>query len=307
MTEEFLVVGRPPQPPRRGRGLPRGPRLVLAVALALAGWAVWRGVGSQPSATPTPPAPTGTAPGRTSAAPAPIADMPPAVPYLRAGTLVMPDGRTRGIPDGGWTQFVVLTDGRVVLAEVGGVTVLGPGGERRGYAQTGGLTARPDGTAVAWTGPDGRVRRLDAGPAGSAGSAAPVVVPGARQLVPTCRGLVAGGRAVPGWQTCDRDGGRISPDGRYFASVQGQSVTLAPRADITSGVATAFLGNIVDGVWEDSGHLLAVLVMADAARLVRVSVLGATEDVIAPVHGRTEADRPVLVLPMTPPPVSVQP
>ncbi|GAA1966112.1 hypothetical protein GCM10009798_28080 [Nocardioides panacihumi] len=249
---------------------------------------MWHGVADKPGATPrhpaTPPVPGSTETGF-------IAHDPPAVPYLRSGTLISPDGRAVGIPDGSWTDFTELADGRLVLVQQKSLTVVGR--QRRSYGLDGAITSRPDGAAVAWTGTDGRVRRLDTG------SAEPVVVPGGRQLSPACRGIRIDGRPEPGWQTCDRDGGLLSPDGTYFASVGSVSVTLAPRADITAGVSTAFLGVVLDAVWEDDGHLLVVVVAADEARLMRVGVIGDTEDLIAPVRGANDRTRPVLVLPAT--------
>ncbi|MDH2413571.1 hypothetical protein [Nocardioides sp. CER19] len=295
MTEEFLVLGRPPRPPRRGRWVGRGPRIALAVIiLGLVVWAVWRGVTHDPAAKPSPPAPTSTQTGS-------IAHEPPAVPYLRSGTLIPPAEQARGIPDGSWTDFATLADGRVVLVQRASLTVLGTTGQQRSFEHTSGLTARPDGTGAAWTGRDGRVRRLDSG------HPDPVVVRGARQLTPACRGLRAGGRVLPGWQTCDRDGGLLSPDGRYFASIGGQSVTLAPRDDITGGTSTAFLGTVRDAVWEDAAHLLVVMDIGDEAHLMRVSTLGRSEDLIAPVRGASGRARPVLVLPMTSISGAVQP
>jgi hypothetical protein len=295
MTEEHLDLGRPPRPPRRGRWAGRGPKIALGVVvLGLVGWVVWRGVTQEPPATPSPPSPTSTQTGF-------VAHEPPAIPYLRSGTLVPPDGEARGLPPGSWSDFAQLADGRVVLVQRESLTVIGTAGEGRTYDHTGDLTARPDGTAVAWTGHDGRVRRLDSG------HADPTVVRDGRQLAPACRGLRVAGRLEPGWQTCDRDGGLLSPDGSYFASIGVQTVTLAPPDDITGGTSTAFLGTIRDAVWEDAAHLLVVMVVGDRAHLVRISTLGNSEDLISPVHGAADRSRPVLVLPLTNVSASVQP
>lgn len=288
MTEEFLVLGRPPRPPRRGRWASRGPKLVLgAVLLVLAGWAVWHGVLDDSPATPRRPATPGA--GSTGF----VAHEPPRVAYLRSGVMVRPDDLPRGIPDGSWTDFALLEDGRVVLVQRGSLTVLSPDLPPRHYDHVGGITARPDQTAVAWTDPAGRVRELAVGHLDAA------VVRGARQLSPTCRGLRVAGRDAAGWQTCDRDGGLISPDGRYFVSVGRDTLTIAPRADITAGVSAELRGAVLDAVWEDDDHLLVVTERDQETHLLRIWAGGATEDLITPVRGAGDRGRPALVLPAT--------
>ncbi|GAB7003006.1 hypothetical protein JCM18899A_04770 [Nocardioides sp. AN3] len=257
----------------------------------LVGWALWHAILDQPgatphpSSTPTPSLPRGGESGY-------VAHEPPAVPYLRSGTLVPPDGEPRGIPDGSWTGFSLLADGRVVLVQDGSVVVLGPGTQRHGYPAVGDLSARPDGTAVAWTGGDGHLLRL------RTGRAEPERVVGARQLRPACRGIRVDGTASAGWATCDRDGHLLSPDGTYFASIGSVSVTLAPRADITAGASVAFLGSIVDAAWEDPYHLLVVIGIADELHLERIGVGGESEDLLV-LHGINDRRSPPLVLPVT--------
>jgi hypothetical protein len=293
MTEEYLVVGRPPRPPRRGRWGRRGPAaVVVALVVALAGWALWQGVLDSSSstqrraATPTPPVPADTESGF-------IAHDPPAVPYLRSGVLIRPADLPRGIPDGSWNDFAELTDGRVVLVQDQSLTVLSADRQPRSYELAGGITARPDGSAVAWTGSDGRVRRLDDG------RTEPVLVTGARLLAPTCRGLRVGGRVQPDWQTCDRDGGLLSPDGHYFASIGADTVTVAPRADITGGMSVELPGTILDAVWEDPFHVLVVVDIDHQAHLERIGLGGETQDLLTSILGGDDRTRPVLVLPFT--------
>jgi hypothetical protein len=298
MSEEQIVLGRPPRPPRRGRRV--GHAALVAAVVAGAGWAAWRGVLDQPATTPgdtahtNAPAPSGTGGGL-------IAHGQPEVPYLRSSTLVRTGQPPRGLPDGWWTDFAELTDGRVVLVEQGGVTVVGPGRERTSHDAAGPISARPDGSAIAWTGEDGRVRQLETG------RAEPAVVPDARQPSPACRGLRVGGRVERGWGTCDRDGALVSPDGHYFASIGSGSVTLAPRTDITGGISVAFLGVVRDAVWEDAYHLLVVTAAADEAHLIRIGLGGESEELIAPVRTADDRDRPVLVLPATAGRAVVQP
>jgi hypothetical protein len=289
MSEEFLVLGRPPRQPRRGRWGKRGPGAVAAAVLVgLAGWALWQGVFDSSPATPRHPAqPAPTA----STGAGFIAHRPPQVPYLRSGVLIRTDDLPRGIPDGSWDDFVVLTDGRVVLAQEQSLTVLSAALQPRTYELAGRITARPDHTAVAWTGRDGRVRRLDSG------DAAPVVVRGAHLLAPTCRGLRVGGRQEPGWASCDRDGALLSPDGHYFAAFVDGTVTVAPRADFTGGLSIELPGIVLDAVWEDEFHVLVVVDVNHQAHLFRVGLGGETEDLITSILGGDDRRRPVLVLP----------
>jgi hypothetical protein len=288
MSEEHLVVGRPPDPRRWAWWSGRGPGAVAAL-LALAGWAIWHGALDDGLATSRRAAtsPTPSVPVETGL----IAHDPPQLPYLRSGALVTPSGQVREIPHGAWNDFAVLTDEQGVLVEQDSVTVLGTDRQPRSYPLTGGLTARPDATAVAWTGPDGRVWRLDAG------STEPVAVPGARQLVPTCRGLRIDGRLQPGWRSCDRDGALIGPGGHYVASFDTNTVTIVPRSDLTGGVSTDLPGTVLDTVWEDPFHVLAAVRLEGETHLMRIGLGGETEDVIAvPGEDRTQ---PVLVLPLT--------
>jgi hypothetical protein len=292
MTEEHIVLGRPPRPPRRGPWGGRAPRMVLGVVVAaVGGWAAWHGLTSEPAAPPQ-----GDTASTRAPAPTPtgwLAYDPPAIPYLRSGTLVIPDEAPRGIPDGAWTDLAVLADRRVVLVRAGSLTVVGPDREEETYRLKGSISARPDGTAVAWTGTDGHVRQLQAH------RAEPFTVARARQLAPACRGIRLHGHAEAGWSTCDRNGGPVSPDGAYFASIGVSSITIAPRSDITGGVSAAFLGRVTDAVWEDSHHLLVVVSLADETHLERVGIGGETEDLVPPPHGTYDRDHPALVLPAT--------
>jgi hypothetical protein len=294
MTEEHLLLGRPPRPPRRGPWGGRVPRVVAGVVVAaVAGWAVWHGLTAEPATPPDGDTASTSSPVPSASPTGWMAYDPPAVPYLRSGTLVVPDESPRGIPDGSWTDFAVLTDGRLVLVQRGSLTVVGPDREQETYRAKGSISARPDGTAVAWTDPDGHVRQLQAH------HVEPFTVPGARQLAPGCRGIRLHDRTEAGWQTCDRDGGPISPDGAYFASLGVSSVTIAPRSDITGGISAAFLGRVTDAVWEDSHHVLVVVSLADETHLQRVGLGGETEDLIPPPHGTYDSDHPMLVLPAT--------
>ena len=299
MTEESLVLGRPPKPPGtggRGRWAGRGPGIAAAaVLLGLTGWTVWHEVVDDgPAAAPTP-APLPVLPHRPTAA-----SRPPAVPYLRSGALVRPGGRSVGVPDASWTDVALLADGRVVLAQDESLTVL-RGGTPYSAGLVGGLTERPDGTAVAWTGPDGRVRRL------SVGSAAPVVMPQAQQLVPGCRGLRVGADDLPGWQSCDRAGRLLSPGGAWVARIGNVSVSVVPRIGTAEGASVAFLGVVDDAVWEDHDHLLVVVRLGDEGHLLRVGTDGSSGDVITPVRGADDPARPALVLPVTSPWLWMQP
>ena len=304
MTEEFLVLGRPPRPPRRGRWGRRGPAVVaMAVVAGLAGWAVWQGVVDSSPSTPRDAAAPTVPAGSATSAPTDtgdgfIAHDPPAVPYLRSGVLIRPADLPRGLPDGSWTDFAQLVDGRTVLVQEQSLTVLNAVQQPHSYDLDGGIAARTDGTAVAWTGRDGRVRRLDAG------HAEPVVVPGARLLAPTCRGLRVDGRTQPGWQTCDRDGGLLSPDGHYFASIGDDTVTIAPRADLTGGMSVKLPGTILDAVWEDSFHVLVVVDIDHQAHLERIGLGGENQDLITSILGGDDRRRPVLVLPFTGRPIT---
>jgi hypothetical protein len=217
--------------------------------------------------------------------------------------LVRPSVPAVGLPAAAWTDFVVLTDGRLVLTQQQSVTVLGRGRARSYLLSDGpprGMSARPDGTAVAWTGPDGRVRRL------AAGDARPVVLLGTRQLVPACRGLTADRGERPEWMTCDREGRLYSPGGAWSARIGDVSISLLPRLDPGGGTSVAFLGVVDDAVWEDPGHLLVVVRLGDEARLLRVGTDGSSQDVIAPLRG-ADTDRPPLVLPAIADPAGMQP
>jgi hypothetical protein len=185
-----------------------------------------------------------------------------------------------------------------VLVQKGNVTVLSSDRQPRSYPLEGGIAVRRDGTSVAWTAPDGRVRRLDRG------REEPVVAGGARLLTPTCRGLRVDGRAVAEWQTCDRDGGLLSPDGHYFASIGHDTVTVAPRADITGGRSLELQGTVLDAVWEDAFHVLVVVDVDHEAHLLRIGLGGETEDLITSIPGGDNRRRPVLVLPVTGGPTS---
>jgi hypothetical protein len=207
--------------------------------------------------------------------------------------LTRPNGQSRVVPDGLWTDLAELADDRVVLVQEGSLTVVSPDRRPHSYPIVGGITARPNGAAVAWTAPDGRLRRL------SAGRAEPVVVPRGRQLVPACRGLRIDGRSRLEWQTCDRDGGLLSPGGRYFAAVGIEAVTLAPRADITGGITVGLPGKVLDAVWEDSFNVLLAVDVDGLGHLIRIGLGGEYQDLIAPVLGAEGSDQQTLVLPVT--------
>jgi len=309
--EQLELGGGPPRRPdgpgarlgawltaRLGR---RGPALLTAAALlAGGGWAVAHGALDDPPATPrraaTPPASPAPAPSSTpyvgsleelgSDTPA-----PPGLPYLHYGVLHATDGSQRALPDGPWQDFARLDDGRVVLVGDGSVTVVGRRGQRATYPIEGGLARRQDGTAVAWSTPDGPVMTLstdDPGPARATDG---------RLLSPACRGWQVTDEPRAPWRTCDEDGGRLSPDGRFVAAAHPRRVSVRRPQGPT--VLDVRIGRVLDVAWEGDSALLVVTYDGTTreSRLSRIdAVTGAFDDLFV-AEGGEDPRRAVLVLP----------